>query len=476
MGVIISLPVNLAASFLASCFGSCTSTILTKSFKSLSGGSSSLSTRLNYAAGLLVNSLASWISMSSNYSLLWPGKTCTSNGECGFFSVHRLNFALGVLHLALAAMLVGVKSTSDRRSQLQNSWWLVKILIYFSLVIISFWIPNEFYIVFSKWISVPSGALFILIGLVLLVDFAHEWAETCIQHVELEDEHSSFWQKFLIVGTSAMYLASLVMTVLMYVFFCQSHCNMNRVSVSMNMVLTLITTGISVHPKIQEYNPKCGLAQSSMVAVYCTYLTMSAMSSEPDDKQCNPLVRSSGTRKASVILGSLFTFVAIAYTTTRAAANSAFNSGGQSIYLDGDDNVEYEGIGQSRNQLRLEAIRQAVEEGSLPESALYDTSWLGSPGPVPTGNDVSDDSDDEKISTRYSYSLFHIIFFLATQWIAILLTINVTQDEVGDFIPVGRTYFYSWVKIVSAWICYALYGWTLIAPMVLPDRFGYEDF
>lgn len=229
-----------------------------------------------------------------------------------------------------------------------------------------------------------------------------------------------------------------------------------------------------MNPKIQEANPKSGLAQSSMVSVYCTYLTMSAMSSEPDDKMCNPLVRSSGTRKFSIILGSLFTFIAIAYTTTRAAANSAFqgtNTNG-AIYLGND--IEYEGLGgQTRNQLRYEAIKQAVEEGSLPESALYDTAWLGTSSP--TGA-MDNQNDDERIGTKYNYTLFHVIFFLATQWIAILLTINVTQDDVGDFIPVGRTYFYSWVKIVSAWICYALYGWTVVAPAIMPDRFDYENY
>lgn len=32
-----------------------------------------------------------------------------------------------------------------------------------------------------------------------------------------------------------------------------------------------------------------------------------------------------------------------------------------------------------------------------------------------------------------------------------------------------------WVKMVSSWLCAVLYGWTLIAPVVLADRdFGYD--
>lgn len=247
--------------------------------------------------------------MSANYSFPWFKKSCTSTGECGFFTVHRLNFALGLLHLMLSSALVNVRSTTEKRAALQNSWWSLKLLAYGALVGLSFALPNKFFVFFSKWISVPSGSLFILVGLVLLVDFAHEWAEKCIQHVELEDENSSKWQKFLVAGTSIMYVGAMAMTTVMYVLFCHNNCTMNQVAATVNLLLSIITTGLSIHPKVQEYNPRCGLAQSSMVAIYGTYLTMSALASEPDDRQCNPFVRSSKTRKFSAVLGSLFTFV-----------------------------------------------------------------------------------------------------------------------------------------------------------------------
>ncbi|CCK71724.1 Tms1p KNAG_0H03090 [Huiozyma naganishii CBS 8797] len=481
MGAIVSLPITMGSTFVASCVGGCCSNMISKTFNTL--GSSSLGTRLLYAFWLLINSLISWISMSTNKSILWPGKTCTSMGECGFFTVHRFNFALGILHALLGFSLLGVKSTKEVRAALQNSWWSAKFIVYLVLVIVSFTIPNEFFVFFSKWVSMPSGVVFILIGLILIVDFAHEWAETCIYHVEVEDENSDLWKRFLVIGTAGMYTLSAIMTVTMYILFSRGDCHMNQVAVTVNLVLTILTLIVSIHPTVQEANPRSGLAQSSMVSMYCTYLTLSAMTSEPDDKMCNPLIRSSGTRKASVVIGSLFTFIAIAYTTTRAAANTALqgsNPNGE-IYLGNnsavDESLDYAGLsGQSRNQLRYEAIKQAVDEGSLPESALYDNVWLNRPSTSRvTGGEGEDDEDDEVTGTKYNYSLFHFIFFLATQWIAILLTINVGKDDVGDFIPVGRTYFYSWVKILSAWLCYALYNWTVIAPLV-SDKFDYDGY
>jgi hypothetical protein len=387
--------------------------------------------------------------------------------ECGFFAVHRANFALGMEHILLCFLLVGVHSTTNPRSKIQNSYWAPKILLWLIFVVVSFLIPDKFYIVWSKYVSVIAGAVFLLIGLILLVDFAHEFAETCIEHVEAEDEYSNVWKTLLIGGTGLMYAGSIVMVVITYVYFCQDGCSMNQAAATVNLVLGFIITVLSLNPTIQEYNPNCGLAQAAIVTVYCTYLTLSAVASEPDDKQCNPLIRNRGTRTASVVLGAIFTLITIAYTTTRAAANSAFNGGkgGGSIAINYEEPTPEHLITSEpgANEMRMQAIREAVAVGSLPESALHDQSWLYD----------EDHEDDERVATKYNYALFHIIFFLATQWLAVLLTMNVQQDDFGDFVPVGRTYFYSWVKIVSAWICYAIYGWSLLAPVVMPERFGY---
>ncbi|CAI4219868.1 unnamed protein product [Parascedosporium putredinis] len=159
--------------------------------------------------------------------------------------------------------------------------------------------------------------------------------------------------------------------------------------------------------------------------------------------------------------------LAVAYTTTRAATQS-LGLGGSSggIRLPEDD--EHDLVTQqpsARREMRAEALRRAVEEGSLPADALLsddDDSEDGSPS----------GQDDERSTTQYDYCVFHIIFFLATAWVATLLTMNyddATKD--GDFATVGRTYWASWVKIICAWVCYAMYIWTLVAPTVLPDRF-----
>jgi len=191
---------------------------------------------------------------------------------------------------------------------------------------------------------------------------------------------------------------------------------------------------------------------------------------EPDDRHCNPLLRARGTRTFSIVLGAIVTMLTIAYTTTRAATQGlAMGSKSNSYTKLSRDDDEHDLIvtqPDSNREMRAQALRHAVESGSLPASALDDS------------DDESDDGnrvkDDERGATQYNYSLFHLIFFLATAWVATLITMDVeaATGAHGDFAPVGRTYTASWVKIISAWVAYAIYTWSLVAPVVLPDRFG----
>ena len=238
-----------------------------------------------------------------------------------------------------------------------------------------------------------------------------------------------------------------------------------------NFLLLLGVSVLSIHPTIQYSNSRAGLAQSAMVAIYCTYLTLSAVGMEPDDHHCNPLIRARGTRTATIVLGAIMTFATVAYTTTRAATYGlALGSKGNSYSSVPTEDYEHGLVTQqpeSRREMRQAALRAAVESGSLPATALDDD------------DDDDDDEDnkrgrdDERNATQYNYSLFHVIFLLSTAWVATLLTQNVEPDPQDNFVPVGRTYWGSWVKIVSAWVCYGIYAWSLAAPAILPDRFDY---
>jgi hypothetical protein len=423
---------------------------------------------------LLVNSILAWIMLTpwaieklQHLALDYVKINCP-NGECyGWLAVHRINFALGLFHIVLAGLLFGVTSSKHPRAALQNGYWGPKIIVWLALIVVSFLIPNEFFIFWGNYVSLICAMLFLILGLVLLVDLAHGWAEYCLGQIEETD--SRLWRFVLIGSTLGMYMGSIAMTVLQYIFFAQGDCHMNQAVITINLLFWLAVSFISVNPKVQEFNPKAGLAQAAMVSVYCTYLTMSAVSMEPDDKHCNPLVRAQGTRATSVVIGAIVTMLTVAYTTTRAATQSlGLRGDAGGIRLPEDD--EHDLVTQqpsARREMRAEALRRAVEEGSLPADALLSDDDSDSDERTP--------HDDERSQTQYSYTMFHIIFFLATAWVSTLLTMQYDESTKGrDFATVGRTYAASWIKIVSAWVCYGLYIWSLVAPIVLPDRFDFS--
>ncbi len=222
--------------------------------------------------------------------------------------------------------------------------------------------------------SLIGATLFILLGLILLVDFAHSWSEMCMENWENSSTGSNLWQWILVGSTASMYIFTITMTTLLFVFFGGSGCGLNRFFIAFNLVLSIIITIMCVHPVVQEYNPRSGLAQSGMVAAYCTYLIVSAVSNHTNDKHsCNPLRNGTGTRTTAIVIGGVFTFLAIAYSTTRAATQSRALSGKNkkgAVHLSGSDPLDgHSELGVVNTQPkkidspRYQALLAAVEAG-----------------------------------------------------------------------------------------------------------------
>jgi serine incorporator 1/3 len=178
-----------------------------------------------------------------------------------------------------------------------------------------------------------------------------------------------------------------------------------------------------------------------------------------------------------VILGAVFTFLAIAYSTTRAATQGSSIGTSQSgqIRLDEEQAEDTHGLittdPSERRRMRMEALQAAVDAGSLPASALEESDDDES-----LHNDSAKDRadrDDERGSVQYQYSTFHFVFFLATCYTACLLTSwNTMSTEAKDderFIIIGRSMTVVWVKIVSSWVVYLLYTWSLLLPVIIEN-------
>lgn len=80
----------------------------------------------------------------------------------------------------MAAIMIGAKSSRDARAGIQNGFWGIKYMIVIAIAIGAFFIPNDSFATLWMWVGLIGGIVFILVQLVLLVDFAHSWAETWV--------------------------------------------------------------------------------------------------------------------------------------------------------------------------------------------------------------------------------------------------------------------------------------------------------
>jgi len=447
-------------------------------------------------------------SFGEHFSVSVPEQLCY-----GTMSVYRTSFALALLHFILALVMIGVKSTRDVRHSVQHGWWVLKLLGLAAILTGAFFIPNSVFIGYG-WIALIGSGLFILIQLVLLVDFAHTLNETWVGYYEEGSGENKGWLALLLGSTIILYLLSLVGTILMYVYFTENPkaCWFNPMFITLNVILCAAVSIFSIHPGLQAKNPKVGLLQSAVVTAYCTYLVWSALSSEPATMHCSswPLQSNPHDDGFSMIVGLIITFLALVYAAFRASGQ------GHKITMDDparkallaamppDERAAAKAKAKARRERR--ARTGAVNDpelGTAPDS----TATSGAPSAAAAGGDSDkdsdesesrplapsrkaaesesdeDDSDDERSGREapergvsYNYSFFHFTFFLAAMYLAMVLTnwesVSFwTGDTTGsDTILVDQGMASVWVKVVSSWLTLILYVWTMLAPIFFPDR------
>ncbi|CAK9305155.1 unnamed protein product, partial [Gordionus sp. m RMFG-2023] len=412
---------------------------------------SSTSTRIMYAVYLLASIVVACIMLSPGveHSLQKLPWLCSNhfNIDCkkvvGYLAVYRVCFALTLFFVFFCLIMFNVKTSRDFRSSIQNGFWGVKLLLLIGIMVGAFYIPgNEFGRIWMVF-GMIGGFLFILIQLILIIDFAHGWAENWVTKME-EGTNSKSWYIALLLSTLGNYLLSLACVVLFFIYYGNNGCQLHQFFISFNLILCIIFSVISILPKIQEVQPRSGLLQSSVITLYVMYLTWSAMSNEPDQK-CNPNIASilnikdfspktnAGTRfDAQSIVSLIIWFLAVLYSSLRTATTSQMG----------------------RITLRSDT---ATEDPAPPVDYEDNRS---------KGQKVW---DNEETDVAYSYSFFHFMFALASLYIMMTLT-NWYSPQETDITKLTTNTASVWIKISSSWVCIFLYLWTLTAPMIFTDR------
>lgn len=416
----------------------------------------STATRIVYTVFLLLGTVVSAVMLAPGMAdqLMKIPHFCehVSENNCsslvGYLAVYRVCFAMAAFFLLMAMLLIKVKSSSDPRAKFQNGFWFFKIIMVILLVVLAFYIPKGHFGQAWMYVGMIGGYIFIVIQLVLLIDFAYNWSESWVEKYETTGNKRWYWA--LVFVTSGIYILAIGGVVCFFLFYTDpSGCKTNKFYISFNLVLCFITSMVAIHPKVQECQPSSGLLQAAVITLYTMYLTWSAMSNEPDER-CNPsgdLISSSnlsvGFSNGRTIIAAVLMFVMVVYSCLRTSNSSnsltATESMEETLLQDDSRDVESGSGSTEENKPRFQRVR-----------------------------------DDESTAVNYNYSFFHITFFLASLYIMMTLT-NWYSPKDSDFTTLTSNWATVWVKISSSWVCLVLYLWTLLAPVLLPDRdFGHH--
>ncbi|XP_029369651.1 serine incorporator 2 [Echeneis naucrates] len=366
----------------------------------------------------------------------------------GYKSVYRMCFAMACFFFIFTIIMIRVRSSKDPRAAIQNGFWFFKFLVLVGITVGAFFIPDGTFNTVWYYFGMVCSFIFIIIQLILLVDFAHSWNQSWVE--KAEDGNTKCWFAALLSFTILHYALAFSAIVLFYVFYTQpDDCTEHKVFISLNLIFCIIVSIVAILPKVQETQPSSGLLQASLISLYTMYVTWSAMTNNPNRK-CNPsllsLVQGGGPTPTPPPGPALGTSTTIQWWDAQSIV-------GLMIFL---FCTLYASI-RSSNNAQVNKLMQTEEGHGL-------TADDASPGEDGVRRAV----DNEEDGVTYSYSFFHFSLFLASLYIMMTLTNwykpDSSEQEMQTTMPAV------WVKIGSSWLGLAIYLWTLVAPLVLPDR------
>ncbi|XP_022762001.1 serine incorporator 3-like isoform X2 [Durio zibethinus] len=386
-----------------SCLASCCAAATCGLCSSVASGISKKSARLAYCGLFGLSLIVSWILREVAAPLLeklpWIN---TSTHTKAWFQQQAV-----------------LRDQNDRRDSWHHGGWIAKMVIWLLLVILMFFLPNVVITVYGTLSKFGAG-LFLLVQVIILLDFTHSWNDAWVE----KDEQK--WYIALLAVSVGCYLAAFVFSGILFLWFNPSghDCGLNIFFIVMTMVLAFSFGIIALHPAVNG-----SLLPASVISVYCAYVCYTGLSSEPRDYVCNGLHnKSSAVSTSTLILGMLTTVLSVLYSALRAGSSTTF-----------------------------------LSPPSSPKS--------GSKKPLLEGEDVEEGKGKKETEAQpvtYSYSFFHLIFALASMYSAMLLSGWTSSSESSDLVDVGWTSV--WVRICTEWVTAAFYVWTLVAPLILPGR------
>jgi len=332
----------------------------------------------------------------------------------------------------LAGIAVCCKRTANREA------WPAKYVLFLFLVLAMCFIPNEpLFLTVHLTLARIGAVFFILFQQIVFVDIAMNWNDSWVEKSNKAEEEEigsgRKWLLAILVSAAVLFLVSLIVWVLLFVYF--GNCPTNTTFIAITVVMSILIT------LAQLTGEEGSLLASATITAYATMLCYSTVTKN-DNIECNPFLGEDDV--LGIVIGVGLTIVTMAYAGWSATADE-----------------------------KLSAHR-ASEDGHVSTTPKAEESKVtglvtNDYGTGETGE--SEGEQDKDVPNNFSNS-WKLNFVLASVscWFAMSLTgwgsINASGDVADPL--VGQTSM--WIIAGSQWFVLMLYLWTLVAPRLFPDR------
>jgi len=300
--------------------------------------------------------------------------------------------------------------------------------LFVALVVLSFTLPESVFVGFADVSRFGSG-IFMILQIIVLIDFVYLWNENWVKNAE--EKKSDSWLYGLLATAGVLLVASIVFWVLFFHWYGAGDCHLQQTFISLTIVFSAVVSLVSV----SGFASNGGLLPAASIVGYNTYLLYNALKSDPS--HCNS--SSGDAQDATQILFGLFF----------AAASITFSS---------------YSLAQQQKNLQLQ---ESEREGS--QMRLLDDPDEENADGKPVRRVAKENDEEEEIEVPADTFFFHFIMILASMYSGMLLTnwaVDLTDNS--KTFTLGKQNM--WVNMVTQWLVFAMYLWTMVAPAMFPDR------
>ncbi|GJU20695.1 protein root primordium defective 1, partial [Tanacetum coccineum] len=150
-----------------------------------------------------------------------------------------------------------------------REWFETDAVLRVTLGNFLFFLPNEVISFYESTSKIGSG-LFLLVQVVLLLDFVHSWNDEWVSYDE------QFWYAALLVVSLVCYLATFFFSGVLFYLFTPSgeDRGLNTFFMVMTLILVFVFAIITLHPTVSG-----SILPASVISLYCMYLCYSGLAS-----------------------------------------------------------------------------------------------------------------------------------------------------------------------------------------------------